>query len=35
MEKVIERAQDNISTVTFPTSEVHKACGAARTIVGA
>ena len=29
------QAQDNISTVTFPTSEVYKACGAARTIVGA
>jgi hypothetical protein len=35
-ETVIVQAQDNISTVTFPTSEVYKAsCGAARTIVGA
>jgi hypothetical protein len=33
-EKVIERAQDNISTVTFPASKVHEACGAARTSVG-
>ena len=34
-ETVIVQAQDNISTVTFPTLEVYKACGAARTIVGA
>lgn len=35
-ETVIVQAQDNISTVTFPTSEVYKASwGAARTIVGA
>jgi hypothetical protein len=34
-ETVTVQAQDNISTVTFPTSEVYKACGAARTIVGA
>lgn len=33
-EKVIVMAQDNISTVTFPASEVYKACCAAGTSVG-
>jgi hypothetical protein len=33
-EDVIERAPHNISRVTFPTSNTHKACGAARTSAG-
>ena len=34
-EEVIERAQDDISRVTFPTSEVvHRACGAAARTSG-